>query len=90
MARFHKRAIPLASRRALAKAHGCQPLTAIDAKCHYCGAPGRIHWITPSWVWFEALEMDHVHPESLGGTSEPQNLVLACRRCNRSKGARHA
>lgn len=88
--RFKKKAIPAASRRGLALANGAKPLETTDAACHYCGAPGRIHWITRSWVWFENLEMDHVKPESLGGNSLPKNLVLACRRCNRSKGARHA
>ncbi len=87
---FKKKAIPAASRRGLAAANGAVPLRTTEASCHYCGAPGRIHWITTSWVWFEKLEMDHVHPESLGGDSSPANLVLACRRCNRSKGARHA
>jgi 5-methylcytosine-specific restriction endonuclease McrA len=66
----------------------------VDAPCHYCGTPGRIHWHIhasgkPSaWVSFTDLEMDHVTPESRGGSHEPDNLVLACRRCNRSKGWR--
>lgn len=87
---FKKKAIPAASRRGIASANGCSPLKTTDAACHYCGAPGRIHWITASWVWFEGLEMDHVIPESHRGDSSPANLVLACRRCNRSKGASHA
>lgn len=87
---YKKRAIPAASRRGLAMANGCLPFKTTDAACHYCSAPGRIHWITPSWVWFEGLEMDHVRPEFHGGDSSPANLVLACRRCNRSKGASHA
>lgn len=88
--RFVKRAIPAASRRAIANSHGCAPLSSIEAACHYCGAAGRIHWMTASWVWFEGLEMDHKKPEFLGGDSSPSNLVLACRPCNRSKGYRNA
>jgi 5-methylcytosine-specific restriction endonuclease McrA len=31
------------------------------------------------------LEFDHIYPESKGGTSDPENLTLACRPCNRAK-----
>jgi 5-methylcytosine-specific restriction endonuclease McrA len=40
--------------------------------CNYCGQ--------------EAQEVDHVIPRASGGTNEEDNLVAACRRCNRSKG----
>lgn len=42
--------------------------------CQYCGLP--------------ADEVDHVHPRSRGGLTEMDNLVAACRSCNRSKGDR--
>lgn len=29
-----------------------------------------------------ALEIDHIHPKSLGGTDAPENLRLLCRSCN--------
>lgn len=45
-------------------------------RCVYCGATDV------------RLEYDHIFPVSRGGTNEPSNLVLACERCNRSKGAR--
>jgi len=32
------------------------------------------------------LVIDHIIPEAKGGTSEDQNLWLACRRCNEFKG----
>ena len=32
------------------------------------------------------LEIEHIHPEALGGTNEEQNLWLACRLCNGFKG----
>lgn len=41
--------------------------------CHYCGQKGGI------------LECDHVVPFSQGGSDEFENLVTACRKCNRSK-----
>lgn len=88
-----KRAIPNESRRALARRAGCEPGSAVDAPCHYCGRPGRVCWTwkrldgTPGqWVTFQGLEIDHVVPEFHGGTSDPENLVLACRPCNRRKG----
>ena len=30
--------------------------------------------------------MEHLHPEALGGTDDEENLWLACRLCNGSKG----
>jgi 5-methylcytosine-specific restriction endonuclease McrA len=35
-----------------------------------------------------AQEADHLHPLALGGADAIENLVPACRRCNRSKGAK--
>ena len=34
------------------------------------------------------LEIEHIHPESRGGTNEEINLCLACRSCNLSKSDR--
>lgn len=31
--------------------------------------------------------IDHLVPRSRGGTSEPYNLVWACKRCNNEKGS---
>jgi 5-methylcytosine-specific restriction endonuclease McrA len=44
----------------------------IKGDCHYCGAPAGCR--------------DHRIPKSRGGTDDPANIVLACRRCNTSKG----
>jgi 5-methylcytosine-specific restriction endonuclease McrA len=44
--------------------------------CRYCGARNG------------KLECDHVHPLSRGGNSEVDNLVTACKPCNRSKAAK--
>lgn len=42
--------------------------------CVYCDQPGR-----------KQLECDHVVPVSRGGSNEDDNLVTACRTCNRAK-----
>jgi hypothetical protein len=46
-------------------------------KCYSCGVE----------VSAEAFELDHLVPVSRLGTSEPSNLAVACRFCNRSRGA---
>jgi 5-methylcytosine-specific restriction endonuclease McrA len=33
--------------------------------------------------------IEHVLPQSHGGTNAPENLALACARCNHEKGRRH-
>jgi hypothetical protein len=38
-------------------------------------------------VYF-SLELDHCEPESAAGQAVTENIVLACRTCNRSKGTR--
>ena len=43
--------------------------------CVSCGADDR-------------LSIDHIHPISLGGMTEPANLQTLCRSCNARKGAR--
>lgn len=45
--------------------------------CAYCGHP-----------YGQAFEVDHVIPLAKGGTNWPYNIVIACPRCNRSKGAK--
>lgn len=45
-----------------------------DPKCEYCGD--------------DAEELDHLIPVSKGGTDDPENLVHACKRCNRSKNGK--
>jgi hypothetical protein len=90
---YKKRAIPMASRRAVAERFGCRPGERIVVHCP-CGAEGTIHWFPLSsgrpgaWVHFGGLHLDHVIPERHGGSSEPENLTLLCRRCNLRKGAK--
>ncbi len=46
--------------------------------CQYCGAqPGRTN-----------LTIDHILPRSQGGQTRWDNVVTACRDCNRKKGGR--
>lgn len=33
--------------------------------------------------------LEHVFPETQGGTNDVANLAVACARCNREKGSRH-
>jgi 5-methylcytosine-specific restriction endonuclease McrA len=47
-------------------------------RCAYCGKPHLEH--------VEELTMDHVIPLSRGGANTIENIVPACRACNRSKG----
>jgi 5-methylcytosine-specific restriction endonuclease McrA len=41
-----------------------------------------------AWVHFTGLHLDHILPEFMGGTAEPENLQLLCPTCNRRKGWR--
>lgn len=86
--------IPDATRRAVARrlADGAEP-ERHPAPCAYCGADGSFYWPRRidgkpgGWVHF-SLELDHVYPEALGGTTDPENMVPACRSCNRRKGSK--
>jgi 5-methylcytosine-specific restriction endonuclease McrA len=44
--------------------------------CRYCGSNTG------------PFEIDHVFPWSRGGSDTPENLVVACQTCNRSKGSK--
>ena len=88
-------AVPLDIRRALAMRYGAIAGRIIDASCHWCGKAGKIYWSLlysghPScWVTFD-LEIDHLRAIALGGTHDLDNIVLACRRCNRGRFNRRA
>lgn len=91
---YKKRSIPPATRRAVARraAGGMEPERGI-VECAYCGEPGRFWWPRRRdgkpgcWVHF-TLELDHVIPERHGGPATADNIVTACRSCNRRKGSR--
>lgn len=84
--KMKKRNIPNWVRRDVCRRYGAEPGTRVAVKCHYCDHVGEIHWMAhyPYWPTLD-LEFDHYIPESGGGLSDPSNIVLACRRCNRSK-----
>lgn len=85
-----KLSIPQESRRRVAIKYGCTPGGQSEASCYSCGATGSIWWPKtqkgkPSgWVAFSGIEISHFQPESKGGKNTEENLVLCCRRCNRS------
>jgi 5-methylcytosine-specific restriction endonuclease McrA len=91
---YGKRTVPSATRQAVAIRVGAIPGGGSQAVglCAQCGQPGRICWRKrmdgkPSaWVHFAGLELDHIHPERLGGGDGPENIQLLCRPCNRRKG----
>lgn len=90
----NRRPVPERVRREVARRAGAIPGETVTAGCHYCGAEGLIMWARlssgrpGSWVRFDGLELDHVQADANGGESTPENLVLACPGCNRSKGAK--
>jgi 5-methylcytosine-specific restriction endonuclease McrA len=47
-----------------------------QGRCAYCARPSQ------------SLEMDHVVPLACGGAHDVDNVVPACRPCNRSKGGK--
>jgi hypothetical protein len=49
-------------------------------RCGYC--------LTPQSLTSHKLEIEHIYPISKGGTSERENLCLACRHCNLHKSSK--
>lgn len=59
-------------------------IAADDVRHHLHSQKGRCYWCgTPV---ADAFEIDHVVPLSRGGPNEPDNIVVSCTPCNRSKG----
>lgn len=48
------------------------------AACVWCGRE----------LWRSDLTLEHLLPRTRGGHTSPENLAVACRRCNRARGAR--
>jgi 5-methylcytosine-specific restriction endonuclease McrA len=58
-----------------------------DSTCVYCGR--KEGQIAPNEVVTDGyIHIDHVVPESRGGRTHEDNLVTACGKCNKAKGAR--
>jgi HNH endonuclease len=49
-------------------------------RCEYCRAPE----LASNLEW----EVEHIDPQSQGGTSEQENIALSCRACNLHKSNR--
>jgi hypothetical protein len=49
-------------------------------RCGYCLSAANVIGL--------AMQLDHLLPQALGGTSSEQNLWLACSACNAFKGSR--
>lgn len=66
------------------------PIYEKDAgNCHLCGDPAPLH--TYGKIWFyggQAASVDHVIPQSFGGSDHPTNLRWAHQSCNSSRGTR--
>lgn len=52
--------------------------------CHYCGVETHLG----DGPKVRQRTLDHLHPVSKGGTDTLENVVIACRSCNSSKGAK--
>lgn len=55
--------------------------------CHYCGV--QLVWSDGLSYQENGLSIDHITPQTEGGETELDNLVLACRKCNTRKGTKH-
>lgn len=54
--------------------------------CHYC----KVVMVKAKENWVDnGMSVDHVIPKSQGGSDDMDNLVLACRKCNRAKYTKH-
>jgi len=62
--------------------------TAADVRVQYDRQRGLCRWCGRRVTWAEK-QVDHVMPLALGGSNGPENLAIACLRCNSSKGAKH-
>lgn len=60
--------------------------TADDVKRQYKSQKGKCYWCGEKVG--KSYHVDHVIPVSKGGTNYPENIVIACPRCNISKGAK--
>lgn len=59
-----------------------------DGRCQYCGidAQSLSYYDGGRKRWMGRAHLDHITPLALGGEDTVDNLVVACYRCNDSKG----
>lgn len=53
-------------------------------RCIHCGSK-----LVVSTEGATDATIEHIRPLCSGGTSDPENLALACKGCNNEKGVRH-
>jgi hypothetical protein len=98
MAQIEKRRmVPLWVRIEVAARLGWRPgVERWRVRCNWCEVVGNLVWWPPKvrgsgYVALSAgMEWDHLLPLARGGTTIPTNIVISCRRCNRSRCARLA
>lgn len=59
-----------------------------DGRCFYCDAPTVLDY--PKKPPRNGATIDHIIPKSEGGGLIMQNLVMACKTCNTTRGHRSA
>jgi hypothetical protein len=67
-----------AKTRTLSTARRAEIYQRDQKKCYICDAQLTIN----------EIELDHIIPVVLGGSSDPSNIACSCRPCNRSKGSK--
>lgn len=89
--KWRREAIKQAERQAVASRLGVTAGEVVMSACEYCATAIKVDWSDEKRVRFldedgrATPELDHVQPVSQGGQNDPDNLVLACLPCNRSK-----
>src|SRR6202166_4812697 len=69
--------------RPVTKEEGLKILERDQYRCQYCGLDGMA-----SFENSLIMSVDFIQPRARKGKKEPENLVTACRPCNRIKGSR--
>lgn len=93
MSTYRKQRITQAMRQGVARRLLVEPGSVCRRPCIYCSQSLIVDWRDPERVRFldsegrATPELDHVHSLANGGPHVVENIVLACLRCNRRKGA---
>jgi 5-methylcytosine-specific restriction endonuclease McrA len=86
VAHLDKHAAKERNRRARKRGNGGSH-TADDVQAQYDHQCGKCFWCGKRLG--KSYHVDHVVPLALGGSNGPENIVVACAHCNKSKGAKH-
>jgi 5-methylcytosine-specific restriction endonuclease McrA len=58
----------------------------LEGKCIHCQ---RKLALRADGTPINGATLEHIVPKNHGGTDDPENLAIACARCNSEKGVRH-